>query len=269
MDELKTAKSDKSDIIAVWVDIANVYGSVPHQLIFFALEQYGVSQHWIKIIKLGYRGLWSLSFSNNSSSSWHKHSGGNFTGCTSSIVLFWSPMSKITEYICAGALKLIRSEPPSIEAFMDDLFLKSTTLNATQEHLKWANTALAWARTALKPAKSRFLVLTNGKLQQDMKLYVSESNLDVPIPSTSNQQVKFFGRTISFTISDKDQMDIISSAVSKGLALINKFPHRGVHKVWILQHFLVPQLCWPLLIYEIPISAVLHLEQKISCYIWI
>ena len=57
--ELKTAKSDKSDIVAVWLDIANAYGSVPHQLIFFALEPYGVSQHWIKIFKLRYGGLWS------------------------------------------------------------------------------------------------------------------------------------------------------------------------------------------------------------------
>ena len=41
----------------------------------------------------------------------------------------------------------------------------------------------------------------------------------------------------------------------------------NAYKVWILKHLLVPRLCWPLLIYEIPISAVLHLEQKISCYI--
>ena len=42
-DELKTGKSDKFDIVAAWMDIANTYGSVPQQLIFFALEWYGVS----------------------------------------------------------------------------------------------------------------------------------------------------------------------------------------------------------------------------------
>ena len=119
--------------------------------------------------------------------------------------------------------------------------------------LNQANTALSWARMALKPAKSRCFVLTDGKFQEDMTLYVSKSNIVLSIPSISNQQVKFLGRTIS-------------SAVCKGLALIDKSFHRGVHKVWILQHLLVPRLCWPLLIYEIPISVVLHLEQKISCY---
>ena len=41
-------------------------------------------------------------------------------------------MNKIIEYICAWAPKLIQSEPPCVGAFMDDLFLKSATLNDTK-----------------------------------------------------------------------------------------------------------------------------------------
>ena len=47
--------------------------------------------------------------------------------------------------------------------------------------------------------------------------------------------------------------------------MIDKSFHRGIHKVWILQHLFIPRLRWPLLIYEISISVVLQLEQKISC----
>lgn len=32
-DELKTVKFDKSDIVDVWLDIANAHGSVAHQLL--------------------------------------------------------------------------------------------------------------------------------------------------------------------------------------------------------------------------------------------
>ena len=56
-DKLKTAKSNKSNIVAVWLDIANAYGSAPHHLVLFALEWYWVSQRWIKIIKSYYGGL--------------------------------------------------------------------------------------------------------------------------------------------------------------------------------------------------------------------
>lgn len=93
---------------------------------------------------------------------------------------------------------------------------------------------------------------------------MSKSNTDLPI---SNKPVKSLRRPMSLTVTDKDQIEAFSSGVSKGLALINKFFHKGVHKVCILQQVLVPQLCWPLLIYQIPILAVLHLEQKMSCYI--
>ena len=180
---------------------------------------------------------------------------------------FLSAMNIIIEYICAVAPKLIQSEPPYVRTFMDDLFLKSASLNGTQELLHQENTALSWARMALKPAELRCLMLIGGKFPEDMTLYVSKSNIDLPIPYLSNQPVKFLGRTILFTVSEKDQMEVIFSAVSKGLTLINKSFHKGVNKVWILQHLLLPWLHWPLLINEIPISAVLRLEQKLSCNI--
>ena len=106
-------------------------------------------------------------------------------------------------------------------------------------------------------------MLTDGKFQQGMTL-MPKSNINVSIPSISNQPVKFLGSTISSTVSDNDQLEVFSSPVSKGLALIKNSFHRGVHKVWILKHLLVPWLCWPLRIYEIPISGVLRVEQYLA-----
>ena len=42
-DSLKSAKRDKTRLSAIWLDVANAYGSVPHRLIYFALKRYGVS----------------------------------------------------------------------------------------------------------------------------------------------------------------------------------------------------------------------------------
>ena len=55
---------------------------------------------------------------------------------------------------------------------MDDLFLKSASLNGAQELLNRANTVFPWARMALTPAKATCLVLTDGKFQQDMILCI-------------------------------------------------------------------------------------------------
>ena len=94
--------------------------------------------------------------------------------------------------------------------------------------------------------------MTNGRVHQEKSLSVSSSAKSENIPSIINNPVKFLGRLITFDLKDTDQIKSFSLAVSKGLSLIDKSPHRGVHKVWILQHLLVPRLRWPLLIYEIP-----------------
>ena len=62
-------------------------------------------------------------------------------------------------------------------------------------------------------------------------------------------------------VTDKLSL-LLKDQVLDGLELINKSFHRGIHKVWILQHLFIPRLRWPLLIYEISVSVVLQLEQK-------
>ena len=75
--ELKGAKANK-DLGAVWWDIANDYGSIPCQLILFALEWYGIDPKWVELLKSYYGGLWSKCFSPTAPSSWHQHLTGVF-----------------------------------------------------------------------------------------------------------------------------------------------------------------------------------------------
>ena len=75
---LKEARMNKLDLVNIWLDIKNAYGSIPHQLIFFALQRYGIPDKWIKLIKNYYTGLWSRSFSETVPSGWHHHERGIF-----------------------------------------------------------------------------------------------------------------------------------------------------------------------------------------------
>ena len=75
---LKEARSNKSDLATIWLDIANAYGSVPHKLIFFALKRYGVHDHWISLVQNYYVGIYSKSFSESAPSNWHQHQRGIF-----------------------------------------------------------------------------------------------------------------------------------------------------------------------------------------------
>ena len=119
----------------------------------------------------------------------------------------------------------------------------------------------------LKSTKSKCLSIEKGKVIHNKFLSITTNNKTENIPSILKNPVKFLGRTIIFEIKDKDQAETLKLAVTKGLSLIDKSFHRGVHKLWILHHLLIPRLHWPLLIYEITISFVLSLERKISAMI--
>ena len=102
---LKEARSTKSSLANISLDIANAYGSIPHRLLFFALERYGVDPHWISLIKIYYSGIYSRSFSQSAPRSSHQHFKGIFAGCTLSIILFLAGINVVIEYTLASSAR--------------------------------------------------------------------------------------------------------------------------------------------------------------------
>ena len=108
--------------------IANAYGFIPHKLIVFAIHRYGVSPQWMRLIETYYKAVFSKSFSQSATSSWHRHQCGIFAGCTLSIILFLAGMNIILEYsLQARAPQFTTNNTalPLLRAFMDDLSLMS------------------------------------------------------------------------------------------------------------------------------------------------
>ena len=86
-------------------------------------------------------------------------------------------------------------------------------------------------------------MIRNGKV-----LDVSPFSFDNEvIPSIHSNLVKFLGRSIDVTIRDGEAVNAFKDQVFHGLDLIDKSFHRGIPKVWILQHLFIPRLSWPLL----------------------
>ena len=262
-DEIKSRKTERSNIADIWLNIANAYGSVPHQLLFFALRRYGVPEHWVSLFIKYYEGLWSISWS-DSAPSWHHHLRGIFVGCTASIILFLSPINVIIEHISVVTedeiYKTMTSTP--VKAFMDDIFLMSPSIKATQVLLDRCAVALIWARMSFRASKSRSMVIGKGKVI-DISSFSFKGEI---IPSIHANPLRFLGRTIDFTVSDKHSVEKFATEVLSGLTLIDKSSHKGINKVWILQNILIPRYRWPLLIYKISVSVVNCIEHKISFF---
>ncbi|XP_057296162.1 uncharacterized protein LOC130625104 [Hydractinia symbiolongicarpus] len=233
---LRNAKSRKNAQSAIWLDVANAYPTIPHKLIFMALRRCGVSESWIRLINAYYGSLWTISV--------------------------------IIEYVCAeeeleSCVPPGDSDHPPVKAFMDDIFLMSSSVPQTQNLLDRCVTALHWAGMGFRPSKSRSIFIANGKVLDQSPFGV----LQEPIPFIHANPVKFLGRTINSTLSDSTVVQQVIVNPVEQVKLIDKSSHRGIHKVWFLHHILIPRIRWPFLIYKVPISRIVSLEQKFSFFI--
>ena len=270
---LKEARAQKSNLAIIWLDIANTYGSIPHKLIAFVLHRYGVSPQWIRR-ETYYKGIFSKSFSESANSAWHRHQQGIFAGCTLSIILFLAGMNIILEYSMQPRVPKFTTNNttlPLLCAFMDDLSLMSTKVPGAQTLLSRCITALTWAGLEFRADKSRSIVIVKGRSMNTTPFSFSKASVqpEVPslIPSIHSRPIKFLGRIIDGSISNRNSSAELKDKLLAGLSVIDRSHYTGTQKVWILQHLLIPRIQWPLLIYEIPISLAFKLEQKVSMFI--
>ena len=271
---LKDARLNQKDVSTIWLDIANAYGSIPHQLIFLALRRYGVSDHYLSIIGSYFEAVYSKSFSESCPSSWHQQHKGIFAGCTISIILFLSGINLVIEYTvnCTirGYISSAKQELPLVRAFMDDMNLMAGPVKDTQVLLTRCTTALTWARMRYNISKSRSFVVKRGKVLNTRPFALqpdSESDIisdEDRISSIHSKAIQWLGRLINGFLSDRRATDELRQKVLDGLSLIDKSFLKGGRKLWINQMLFVPCIRWPISIYEISFKEVQHLERLFS-----
>ena len=160
---------------------------------------------------------------------------------------------------------------PLLRAFMDDLSLVTTKVSGAQTLLSRCITAFTWAGLEFRAEKSCSIVIVKGRPMNATPFSVSKTSVhpevSSPIPSVHSRPIKFLGRIIDGSISDRNSSAELTDTLLAGLSVIDKSHFTGTQKLWILQHLLISRIQWPLLIYEIPISLAFTLEQKVSVLI--
>ena len=261
---LKDTRLRKKSLVSIWLDLANAYGSVPHKLIEFALKRYKVPAKWTKLILDYYDGLYGRASGIKATSDWFRLEKGIFAGCTVSVILFLAAFNTILEFVLQDkeALYCMKNGNllPLLRAFMDDVSILTTSVPAAIKVLKRFEMALDWARMAAKPAKSRSCVIKMGRCMNVEPFVVKE----VVIPSIQKKPVKSLGRIIDGSLRDKSAKVNIQEMVVDGIGKIDKSMLTGIMKVFTYQNLLLPKVCWPLMIYEIPSSFVEKLEPYIN-----
>jgi len=120
----KEAQENNGDIVVIWLDLANAYGSVPHQLIQNTLHLYHVPVRFRQMLQHYFNGF-TLKFSTRDiTTDWHRLEICIVTGCTISVVLFSTAMNlivKSAEKTSRGLNMASGTIQSPTREFMDDM----------------------------------------------------------------------------------------------------------------------------------------------------
>ncbi|GFR70068.1 reverse transcriptase [Elysia marginata] len=185
---IQRAKSEKLNLDVVWLELANAYGSVPHEMIQLVLRMYHVPED-IQVILDYYFSGFRMRFSKN----WINLEVGTAMGCTIPPILFVMAMEAIlkTAEGSAGPANLGgECSMPPLKAFMEDTIIICFKEDETRQMLARLDTLMAWCRMKFKPKKSRSLSIRKGKIEEAVTFTVAEQQ----IRTVSQEIVKSLGR---------------------------------------------------------------------------
>lgn len=123
-EQIQSAKQNKSDLHVVWLDLANAYGSVYHQLIHFALDFFHVPPHIQSLVAKYFDNFHVCYTTLEISTNWHCLEKGIAMGCSISSILFTAAFKVIL--ICGTQMvRGIRSQSgqrlPALQSYMDNI----------------------------------------------------------------------------------------------------------------------------------------------------
>ena len=156
-DQIQRAKWEKNDWHVIWLDLANAYGSLPHQLINYALEFFHTPPCIKNLVALYYSDLQMCFALQGFTTGWQHLEVGIAMGCAISPILFIAPF----EIILIGAKQMVGGiklpsgqRLPPLRSYMDDATSLLQTAACTSRLLGRMDELMSWARMKIKPSKS-------------------------------------------------------------------------------------------------------------------
>lgn len=277
---LKEAKDEARAIVVSWLDLANAYGSVKHNLIQFALRWYHVPESIIKLIFDYYEKLSAKVRTKAWSTDFFRFEIGLFQGCVLSTILFDCVFNLLLDFLDAHkhegyTFKLIRVTKVTTmhKAYADDLQLTTTTPKGHQRVLDRTQAWLDWTVTmAAKPSKCvcmAFRQFKKGVVSSegfspyedtiysvyDPKLFIKGVQLKFIVDINKVDEFlaghfKFLGRWVSRALDDEVMKVAFRSKFFEWLKLVDKDKVNGLMKLWIYQHYVLHRASWTLMVHD-------------------
>ncbi|KAL1263729.1 hypothetical protein QQF64_006468 [Cirrhinus molitorella] len=263
--QIQTAKKEKKDLHVVFLDLANAFGSVPHEILWTAFSFFQVPEGITRLVKVYFQDLQFCVTAQANTTAWQHLEIGIMAGCTISPLAFTMAMELIiraSRWVVGGERLKSGLRLPPIRAYMDDMTTITTTSACTKRLLDKLQGNIKWARMEIKPNKSRSISIVKGQLTNERFQINNE-----PIPTVLEKPIKSLGRWYSAELKDSKQVEQLRQDTISGLNKINNTDLPGKLKLWCFQFGLLPRLMWPISIYEVTLTHANRLERLVNAQV--
>ena len=252
---IQHSKFNKKTAHITWFDLADAFGSVPHELINLTLKRNNFPPVICQYISNLYSELSGTVVTNEWQSKPFKFRRGIFQGDPLSPLIFILCFNPIIQDLDSNLQYGygINGQSFISTPFADDFCLISRNKRTHQRLISRISKLTKSMGLKLKPSKCRSLSIVSGK-PTPVKFQLEE---DI-IPTLEEEPHKFLGSLVSFDNSSSDVYNYLENKIKTGLENIDKSLVRNEYKLKIYSEYFLPSLRFHLTVND---TCSTHLQR--------
>ena len=266
---IQEARSKHRSLAICWLDLANAYGSVHHQLIQFSLKHYHAPGKFTSSVANLYTDLRATISTQEWETAEVPLQVGVYQGDPLSTIIFNTVMCTLIDALQPhrhlGYTFSQSKHTMHLLQYADDTCLISDGPASCQELVQHVEQWLQWTGMKAKPSKCHSLGIkaSSGK-SADPHLMIN----DQPIPFIRNESIKFLGKVIQVPLDTQAIKQHVLQKLDNMLQRVDKVPVTRQQKLKLYRAGICPRLSWDLAVNSLPLSWVTkELESLATRYL--
>ena len=263
---IREAQRRRKSLCVCWLDLANAFGSVHHDLITFSLAHYHAPPQLIHLVSSLYSGLSAVV----STDAWTTNpihlQLGVYQGDPLSFIIFNTVMNTLVDSITQRCSHLgyslnSTSSKVNLLQYADDTSLIGDGPASCQHLLGVTESWLSWSGMQANVPKcvSVAIKASTGKAY-DPNLQLS----DECIPYLGNTTFHFLGAPVAIHSTETESRENLIAKLSSMLQKVDEVPITRQQKLKVFKVAICPRLTWDFSISDLPISWLENQLQPIA-----